>query len=168
MLRAQNKIVVRDIKTGDENWIYFDEGPGSIWRSSEQQAPARLRLTIASEKRMLVVFWGVQGIVDRVWLPNDMRLNAELSLPEVLEPISQKLRPGSSANQHVTIVHMGNARQHDAVGVISKLQIAQNETEDCAPAIIWPWRCPGRILSIWLVKERASATNVCDRRQVSR
>lgn len=56
MLQAQNKIVVCDIKTGDGSWILFDEGPGSIWSSSEQQAPARLRLTIAPEKRIPVIF----------------------------------------------------------------------------------------------------------------
>jgi hypothetical protein len=50
----------------------------------------------------------VQGIVHIVWLPKDMGMNAEFFLPEILEPISQKLQMGSPAHKLFTIVHMDN------------------------------------------------------------
>jgi hypothetical protein len=86
-----------------------------------------------------------------------MRMNAGLSLPEVFEPISQKPQPGSSANQHVTIVHMDNARQHNAVGVIGKLP--KMRLKIAHPPPYGPGVAPPEFFLFgWLKSERARRT----------
>jgi hypothetical protein len=41
-------------------------------------------MTIASEKRMLVIFWGIHGIAHYCWLPKDSTLNSPFFCEEVL------------------------------------------------------------------------------------
>jgi hypothetical protein len=51
--------------------------------------------TIASERRMLMVFWGIHGIAHYCWLPKDKTLDSPFFCEEVLSPFAQKMQPDS-------------------------------------------------------------------------
>jgi hypothetical protein len=56
VLRAQERFRFRDIITGDETWVYFDMKPGFVWPPADAELPVCAKRTIASGKRMLIVF----------------------------------------------------------------------------------------------------------------
>jgi hypothetical protein len=62
VLQAQEGWLFRDLIPGDETWVYLDMKPGIIWLPAGSEPPVRVKRTIASEKRMLTVFWGIHGI----------------------------------------------------------------------------------------------------------
>jgi hypothetical protein len=62
VLPAQERCHFRDLITGDETWVCLDMKPGIIWLPADAELPIRVKRTIASENRMLVVFWGIHGI----------------------------------------------------------------------------------------------------------
>jgi hypothetical protein len=57
--------------------------------------PVGVKRIIASEKRMLIVFWGIHGIVHYCWLPKDNILNSPFCCEEVFSPLAQKMQPNS-------------------------------------------------------------------------
>jgi len=122
VLKAQQKIGWRDIITGDESWIHYDINPSSIWTVPGDEVPVRPRITVQSEKRMLIVFWGISGIVHRCWLPKGERLNAEFVLNNVLQPISDLLQSDAADQKPFTLLHMDNARPHTAVLIFERLR----------------------------------------------
>jgi hypothetical protein len=62
VLQAQEICDVRDLITGDETWIYLDMKPGTIWLPADAELPVRVKRTISSAKRMLIVFCRIHGI----------------------------------------------------------------------------------------------------------
>jgi hypothetical protein len=64
--------------------------PGTIWLPADTELPVRAKRTIASAKRMLVVFWGIHGIAHYDWLPNDSTLNSPFFCEEVLSASSTR------------------------------------------------------------------------------
>jgi hypothetical protein len=62
VLQAQERCHFRDLILGDEAWVYLDMKPGTIWLPADAELPVRVKRTIASSKRMLIVFWGIHGI----------------------------------------------------------------------------------------------------------
>jgi hypothetical protein len=81
--------------TGDEIWVYLDMKPRTIWLSADAELPVRVKRTIASEKRMLIVFWGIHGMAHDCWLPNDSTLDSPFFYEEMLSPLVQKMQPNS-------------------------------------------------------------------------
>jgi hypothetical protein len=71
VLQVQERCPFRDLITGDETWVYLDIKPGNVWFPAEAELPVRVKRIIASEKRMLIVFWGIHGIGHYCWLPKD-------------------------------------------------------------------------------------------------
>jgi hypothetical protein len=69
--------------------------PGTIWLSADAELPIRVKTTITSEKRMLIVFWGIHGIAHYSWLPKDSILDSPFLREEALSPFAQKMRPNS-------------------------------------------------------------------------
>jgi hypothetical protein len=69
--------------------------PGTIWLQADAELPVRVKRTIASEKRMLIVFWGIHGIAHYCWLPKDSTLDSLFFCEEVLSPLAQKMQPNS-------------------------------------------------------------------------
>jgi hypothetical protein len=60
VLEAQERCHFRDIMTGDETWVDLDMKPGTVWLPADAELPIHVKRTIASEKRMLMVFWGIR------------------------------------------------------------------------------------------------------------
>jgi hypothetical protein len=68
---------------------------GTIWLPANAELPVRVKGTIASEKCMLIVFWGILGIAYHCWLPKDSTLDSLFFCKEVLSPLAQKMQPNS-------------------------------------------------------------------------
>jgi hypothetical protein len=60
VLQAQERCRFRDL-IADETWVSFDMKSGVIWFPGDVELPVRVKSTIASEKRMLTVLWGIQN-----------------------------------------------------------------------------------------------------------
>jgi hypothetical protein len=69
--------------------------PGIVWLPAEAKLPIHVKRTIASEKRMLIVFWGIHGIAHYCWLPKDSTLDSPFFCEEVCSPLAQKMQPNS-------------------------------------------------------------------------
>jgi hypothetical protein len=111
VLRRQEKTHFRDILTGNESWIFIDTAPSSIWLSLDGDLPTRPRRTINADKRMLIAFWGIKGIVHVFWMPKDVRINEVFFRNKILIPISQKHQTNVSGGPKPwTRVHMDNAK----------------------------------------------------------
>jgi histone-lysine N-methyltransferase SETMAR len=120
VLRQQEKIHFRDIITGNESWIFIDTEPSSIWLSLDEELPARPRPTIGTDKQMLVVFWGIKGIMHVNWLPRNARINAPDLRDELLTQISQKLQEHASGGRKLwTLVHMDSTKVHTAAAILT-------------------------------------------------
>jgi hypothetical protein len=62
VLQAQERCHFRDLITGDETRVPLDVKPRTIWLPADAELPVHVKRTIASEERMLIVFWGIHGI----------------------------------------------------------------------------------------------------------
>jgi hypothetical protein len=69
VLQVQERRHFRDRISGDETWAYLDMKPGTIWLPTDTELPVCIKKTIASEKRMLIVFWEIHRIAHYCWLP---------------------------------------------------------------------------------------------------
>jgi hypothetical protein len=58
--------------------------PGTVWLLADAERPVCVKKTIASEKRMLIVFWGIHGTKHYCWLPKDGTLDSPFFCKEVL------------------------------------------------------------------------------------
>jgi hypothetical protein len=63
VLQAEEKCHSRDLITGDETWVFLDIKPVTIWLPIDAELPVHAKKTIVRESRMLVIFWGIHGIV---------------------------------------------------------------------------------------------------------
>jgi hypothetical protein len=68
---------------------------GTIWLPAEAKLPARVKRTVASANRTLIVFWGIHRIAHYCWLPKDHTLHSPFFCEEVLSPLDQKMQPNS-------------------------------------------------------------------------
>jgi hypothetical protein len=120
VLRQQEKTHFRVIITGDESWTFIDTAPSSIWLSLDEEPLTRPRRTISADKRMLIAFWGIKGLVHVKWLLKDVRINAVDFRDKIVMPMSRKLQTNvSGGHKPWTLVHMDNAKVHTAKVVSS-------------------------------------------------
>jgi hypothetical protein len=73
----------------------LDMTPGPVWLPADAKLPVRVKKTIASEKRMLIVFWGIHRIAHYCWHPKDSTLDSSFFYEEVFSPLAQKMQPNS-------------------------------------------------------------------------
>jgi hypothetical protein len=71
VLQAHERCHFRDLITGDKTWIYFDMKPGTIWLPADAELPVCVKRTIASEKLILIISWGIHGIAHYCWPHKD-------------------------------------------------------------------------------------------------
>jgi hypothetical protein len=69
--------------------------PGIIWLPAGAELPVRVKRTITSEKRMLIVFWGIRGIAHYYRLPKDTTLDSSFFYEEILSSLVEKMHPNS-------------------------------------------------------------------------
>jgi hypothetical protein len=83
--------------------------------------------TIASEKRMLIVFWGILWIAYYCWLPKDNTLDSPFLYEEVLRPLARSENAAKFQNIHkpLTLIHMDNSKVHTARATQEKLDVSR-------------------------------------------
>jgi hypothetical protein len=67
----------------------------TIWLRADAELPVHVKRTIASEKRMLILFWRIHGIAHYCWPQKDSTLDSLFFCDEALSPLAQKMQPNS-------------------------------------------------------------------------
>jgi hypothetical protein len=99
---------------------------GIIWLPADAELPVCVKRTIASEKRMLTVFWGIHGIAHYCWLQKDNTLDLPFFCEEVFSPLAQKMQLNSrKTRKPLTLIHIDNARVHTARATQEKLDVSR-------------------------------------------
>jgi hypothetical protein len=100
--------------------------PETIWLPADAELPVRVKRTIASKKRMLIIFWRIHGIAHYCWLPKDNILDSPFFCEEVLSPLAEKMQPNSNKTRKLlTLIHMDNAGVHTARATQEKLDVSR-------------------------------------------
>jgi hypothetical protein len=99
VLQGQKKCNFRDLITGDETWVSLHMKLATISLSAGAKPPVRVKRTIANEKRMLTVFWGIHGIAHYCWLPKDNTFDFPFFYEEVLSRLAQKMQQNFKQNR---------------------------------------------------------------------
>jgi hypothetical protein len=123
VLKAQERIHFRDVITGDESWFYIQQKRPRMWVLTADNLPEIPKTTIATQKVMLTVFFGINGVVLTNWMIPPNSLNASYFLNEILVPLSHSIH-GVHPKQHspFTIIHFDNAKPHTAKMTMNSLQ----------------------------------------------
>jgi hypothetical protein len=66
-----------------------------LWLPADAELLVHVKWTIAREKHMLIVFWGIHGIARYCWLPKESTLDSSFFCEEVLSTLAQKIQPNS-------------------------------------------------------------------------
>jgi hypothetical protein len=112
--------------TGDETCTYLEIKPGTIWLPADAEQPVRVKKAIASEKCMLIVFWGIHGIANYCWVPKESTLDSPFFCKKVLSPLAQRRQPNSEKTRKpLALIHMNNARVHTARVTQEKLDVSR-------------------------------------------
>lgn len=117
--------------TGDESWIYsYDpetKSQSSQWKSPTSPRPKKARMSRSATKAMLVVFFDLQGIVHKEWIPQGQTVTKEVYLGVLkgLRLSIRRKRPERWKRQDF-ILHHDNAPAHTAIKVTEYL--AKNST----------------------------------------
>jgi hypothetical protein len=81
--------------------------PGTIWLPADAELPVRVKKAITSEKRTLIVFWGIRGIAHNCWPPKDSTFDSSFLGEEALGPLAQKTQQNSKQTRKpLTLIHM--------------------------------------------------------------
>jgi hypothetical protein len=124
--QTQERCHFGDPITEDETWVYLDMKPGTIWLPADAELPVRVKRTLASEKRVLIIFWGIHEIAHYCWLPKDNTLDSPFFREEVLSPLAQKMQPNSEKiGKPLTLIHMDNSRVHTAKETQEKSNVSR-------------------------------------------
>jgi hypothetical protein len=81
-----------------------------IWLPADAELVVRVRKTIASEKRIPIVFWGIHGIAHYCWLRKDSISDSPFFCEEVLSPLAQKMQPNSKTSQTLDFDSYGQCK----------------------------------------------------------
>jgi hypothetical protein len=123
VLQAQERCHFRDLITGDETWVCLDMKPGTVWLPADAELLVRVN---CKRKRMLTVFWGIDGTAHHCWFPKDSTLDSPFFCEEVLSQFAQKMRPNSrTTRKPLTLIHIDNARVYTARATQEKLDVSR-------------------------------------------
>jgi hypothetical protein len=92
---GHKKCHFRNLITRNETWIDLDMKPRTIWLPADAELPVRIKRTIARERCMLIIFWGIHGIAQHCGLSKDSTLYSPFFCEEVLNRLAQKMQPNS-------------------------------------------------------------------------
>jgi hypothetical protein len=90
--------------------------PGTIWLSADAERPVCVKRTIASEKRMLIVLWGIDGIAHYCRFPKDSTLDSLFFCEEVLRPLAQQMQTNSKNEQTLNFDSDGQCKGSHSKG----------------------------------------------------
>jgi hypothetical protein len=95
VLHGQERCHFRDLIIGDEIKVHLGMKPRTIWLPADAELSVLVKRTIESEKRMLIIFWGIHGIAYHCSVPKDNTLDSSFFCEEALSPPAQKMQPNS-------------------------------------------------------------------------
>jgi hypothetical protein len=99
--------------------------PGTIWLQADAELPVRIKTIIVSDKRMLVVCWGIHEIAHYCRLPKESTLDSTFFREELFNPLAQKVQPNSkTTSKPLTLVPMDNASIQTARAIQEKLDVS--------------------------------------------
>jgi histone-lysine N-methyltransferase SETMAR len=108
--------------TGDESWIYWDNGIRGMWAMDRDHVDPSVKHMISSRKTMVSVYFSRRGIVSLEFLPQGQTYNSQFFTDTVLASIDNKLaetRPKKrSKGAHL---HVDNARPHTARASVQRI-----------------------------------------------
>ncbi|KAA6403262.1 MAG: putative mariner transposase [Streblomastix strix] len=99
--------------TGDECWLYLNHPTDSVWIGVDEQTPERARKVIGSQKVMITVSWGADGIWHIHALPHGKSMTSATFINDILRPLFGKMHEGIEHLDQV-YVHFDNATSHNA------------------------------------------------------
>jgi hypothetical protein len=117
---------MRDLIIGDEIWVYLDMKPGDTWLPGDAELPVHGKRTIASENRMLIVFWGLHEIAHYCSPQKDNTLDSPFFYEKVLRPLTQKMQPNSKkSHKPLALICIDNARVHTTRVTQEKVDVSR-------------------------------------------
>jgi transposase len=112
-LRAEEATGFEGVITMDESWIPWSIPHEAVWGPAGSPRPEAPKLKVGAPKTMLIVFWGVNGVLLRIFLPKGTNINAQYFTNQCLDPLKVKLGVKADAPEK-WLLHMDNARPHTA------------------------------------------------------
>jgi hypothetical protein len=91
---TKQRVVFRDILTGDESWLLQHYNPRQIWCLSADEVQTKAAHAIAATKVMLVLFRTIHGAIFIDWPPLGEKFNRGYFCAKILELLSQALHSG--------------------------------------------------------------------------
>jgi hypothetical protein len=85
--------------------------PGTIWLAADEERSVYVKGTIASEKGMLIVFWGIHEIAHSCRPPKESTLDLPFFCEEALSPFAQKSSQIPKTRKPLTLIHAAGASQ---------------------------------------------------------
>ncbi len=116
---------LRSIVTGDETWIYFydpeTKQQSSIWKTSEEPTPTKVKTSRATKKVMFAIFFDAEGLLLVHEIPQGTTVNGQAykDILQVLVAQVRRKRPQYQAGQW-RLLH-DNAPAHTSHLVIEYL-----------------------------------------------
>lgn len=110
----EGETFLKNLVTGDESWVsHYDpelKDTSTEYRHRSSPRHKKLRTERATGKIMLTIFWDMQGIVHREYLPKGMTVNSDRYVDTLrkLKRRIQRIRP----NNNRFILQHDNARPH--------------------------------------------------------
>jgi hypothetical protein len=126
VLQAQERCLFRDLITGDETWVYVDVKPGTIWLPANAEPSVRVKRTIASEKCILIIFWGIHWVHTLLLAPKREHSRFAILLRRSAQSArSENAAKFQKAHKLLTLIHMDNAKAHAVRATQDKLDVSR-------------------------------------------
>jgi hypothetical protein len=115
VLKENQKTGFATIITGDESWFYLEHPHQSVWPSSRDEAPERLKRKIDTKQCFMSVIWPVNGIHSLLDVPKKTTYNitffSDVVFPDFIENICAGIRRRTP--KRITM-HLDNAHPHNS------------------------------------------------------
>ncbi|KAK2942041.1 hypothetical protein BLNAU_23032 [Blattamonas nauphoetae] len=122
ILKQRAKFNYAGIITGDETWVSYQNEYDWTWGEKGSSRQEKARLTIASKKVMISVFFSVDGMHVIDALPNGQTINSAYFVSKILSPLDKYFK--TIAKPHFPIyVHYDNAAPHKAKHTVDFLSL---------------------------------------------
>jgi len=121
-LGSMTRTQLGHVITGDESWFYLSYDKSGIWARSAEEVQPRVKPKIGTPKVLVVVFWGINGLILLDALPPGQRFNTafmcEVVLPELDRTVRlQRPKMGLRGMK----LHFDNARPHSSATTLAKI-----------------------------------------------
>ena len=121
-LGSMTRTQLGHVITGDESWFRLCYDRSGVWARSAEEAPPRVRPKIDTQKVLVSVFWGINGLVLLDALPPGQRFNTQYMSDVILPKLDQTVRLQRPAmGLRGMKLHFDNARPHTSMTTLAKI-----------------------------------------------